>query len=188
MEDGRFLIQEAYEIASQAHRFQFRKKSLLPYIVHPIRVASKVEKFDDAIITAVALCHDVFEDCKESDLAYYKLKLQHLNMEVYSIVDELTYKPTENFDKVAYLNSFTTKSPKAFIIKLFDRLDNVEDFASNEEGDYWQKYANKAKVLCDIWDRNSKKDNIDLFGSASSSILNDAVGTLKSYIKGNRPG
>lgn len=52
------IVQLAFEIAMDAHRWQ-RDLAGMPYITHPLAVASKV-KTEDEFITA--LLHDVLED------------------------------------------------------------------------------------------------------------------------------
>ena len=57
------LINKAKMLAGKAHEGQFRKYSGMPYIVHPIEVATIVQSVDhtDEMIAA-ALWHDVVED------------------------------------------------------------------------------------------------------------------------------
>ena len=58
------IITAAKMLAGEAHKGQMRKYGGLPYIIHPIEVATIVEEAggtDDMI--AAALLHDVVEDC-----------------------------------------------------------------------------------------------------------------------------
>lgn len=61
------LVNDYYDrvlrFAAEGHRDQFRRGSLVPYIVHPIAVARIVERagFDEATVAA-ALLHDLVED------------------------------------------------------------------------------------------------------------------------------
>lgn len=55
---------EAAEYARAAHQGQFRKGTLIPYISHPIAVASLVLTYGGDEDQAIAgLLHDVLEDC-----------------------------------------------------------------------------------------------------------------------------
>lgn len=65
-------IEKALRIAVEAHKDQTRKGDGSPYIVHPLMVAFKLQKynFPDAVIVA-ALTHDVLED---TDYPEEKLK------------------------------------------------------------------------------------------------------------------
>lgn len=57
------LVQRAMLFARDAHAGQFRKKSKLPYITHPIGVAKLVSQAtEDPLSIAAALLHDVVED------------------------------------------------------------------------------------------------------------------------------
>ena len=64
---------QALELATKYHNGQFRKRSGLPYVTHPIAVA---DKFDDENYKIVAVLHDTLEDTELTimDLAFkYKL-------------------------------------------------------------------------------------------------------------------
>ena len=57
------LINKAKMLAGKAHEGQFRKYSGLPYIVHPIEVATIVQTVEHSEeMIAAALLHDVVED------------------------------------------------------------------------------------------------------------------------------
>lgn len=54
------LLERASIFAIRCHKGQFRWDGVTPYITHPIAVS---EKFKDEKFKAVALLHDVIEDC-----------------------------------------------------------------------------------------------------------------------------
>ena len=55
---------DALVYASEKHRTQLRKGTLIPYLSHPLGVASLVLEHDGNEDEAVAgLLHDVLEDC-----------------------------------------------------------------------------------------------------------------------------
>ena len=60
MLQGQELIDKVYAIAVKAHEGQYRRDRKTPYITHPLAVA---DKFRSPIIQAIALLHDVMEDC-----------------------------------------------------------------------------------------------------------------------------
>jgi guanosine-3',5'-bis(diphosphate) 3'-pyrophosphohydrolase len=139
------LINEAFEIAAAAHAGQTRKHSNIPYIIHPLRVADAIGPINETL-TSAALLHDVLEDAPERvDEGHIRSRI------VLGIVKELTRTddPTNTTDKEAYLASFAGKSVEALIIKLFDRYDNVADFARTSPS-YAPKYAGKAAILYTI--------------------------------------
>lgn len=154
-------LQEIIEFATLAHKGQTRKHSGVPYIVHPISVMNKLLKlgvFEEHILAA-AICHDIKEDCP---LDYHNL-VDVANIEVDDIVYELTFT---GGDKNKYLESFKDKSLEALLIKILDRVDNVEDFKVSTPG-YTYKYKYKADCLIKIWDSREheieKRFGISLF-------------------------
>jgi len=143
-------ITRALSFANLAHMGQTRKHSNIPYIIHPLRVADAIGTINETL-TAAALLHDVLEDAPKE---YIKLLEDDIAKELPAalpIVKELTRTddPTNTTDKEAYLASFATKSIPALIVKLFDRYDNVADFARTSPS-YAPKYAGKATTLYTI--------------------------------------
>jgi len=64
MGSNKLLALKALSIAEQAHKGQFRKDGITPYIEHPVKVASFLYTLhirDDEIL-AIAILHDVLED------------------------------------------------------------------------------------------------------------------------------
>jgi len=59
------MLNSAIELASNAHFFQRRKKSGLPYIVHPLDVMNILIQYGvtDEFVLSLAVLHDVYEDC-----------------------------------------------------------------------------------------------------------------------------
>ncbi len=131
------------DFAVSMHYGQNRKDGNLPYIVHPIDVMHKVAslKINRDYLLAVALCHDILEDCpcEPNDIQFMKSNLG----EYYSVIEELTFK---GGDKEAYLESFANKSLDSLVIKMVDRVCNVLDFKVSSPN-YAVKYYGKAKCL-----------------------------------------
>ncbi|MHA1658997.1 MAG: HD domain-containing protein [Promethearchaeota archaeon] len=103
-----------------------RKSSNIPYMVHPLRVASILRavgflelKHEDLMIAA--LFHDLIED---TDVSKEEIGTKFGN-EVASIVEEVS-KP-ESLDKEDWLKTFNNASKEAKIIKMADRIDNLID-------------------------------------------------------------
>lgn len=136
---------EVIEYIKQKHDGQFRKFSLSPYYIHPIRVASMVakhkesHKIDELIVAA--LLHDVLEDTN-TDEKEIELKF---GLQVLSLVQELT-TDQDKCDEVGKVNYLATKminmSSWALVIKLCDRLDNVADFTYARDS-FIQRYGNE---------------------------------------------
>lgn len=130
-EEDRVLIEKAYELAVDAHKFQ-RRKSGEPYIFHPIEVARICFEEIGLGPTAVicALLHDVVED---TSVTLQEI-LQMFGPKVSVIVDGLTKldgtynvenvesPQAENFKKVL---STLVVDVRVVLIKMADRLHNL---------------------------------------------------------------
>lgn len=58
------IVEEAIVFATSAHEGQTRRKSQIPYIVHPMEVASIIATVTDDLKTiAAGILHDTVEDC-----------------------------------------------------------------------------------------------------------------------------
>jgi (p)ppGpp synthase/HD superfamily hydrolase len=126
----------AKSAATKAHRGQFRKDGKTPYVVHPERVARRVKFFGGNHIGIIAAwLHDIIEDCpigeaiiretlKESGLP------QQERDEIFAIVSALTKndaihgKAGKLMDSLRRVNQ---APPQAVLVKLCDRMDNLDD-------------------------------------------------------------
>jgi (p)ppGpp synthase/HD superfamily hydrolase len=103
-----------------------RKSGVIPYIIHPIRVAmilraAGFSEFKDRNLMLAALFHDLLED---SNLSFEDLKAE-FGTEIASIVKEVS-KP-DKVSKEEWLRGFGTASKEAKLIKMADRIDNLMD-------------------------------------------------------------
>jgi (p)ppGpp synthase/HD superfamily hydrolase len=108
-------IEKAVWIALHAHENQ-KDKAGNPYVMHPIRVAVKLQN-DDEI--AAAFLHDVLED---SDFTLDDLKKAGFNENVLKIVELMTKKDGDNYDD--YIERIKEFAP-AVRVKLADLEDNM---------------------------------------------------------------
>ncbi len=115
---------KAVDFAVEAHEGQKRKKSVIPYIYHPLNLACHILSMgiaEDEIIAATLL-HDVIEDCGK------KLEDLPVNEETKEIVRLLSHEKTNdsNRDKVMkkYYDAIAA-NPKAALIKCVDRCNNL---------------------------------------------------------------
>lgn len=138
----RARIAQAAELANRAHAAsgQVRKGTGLPYIVHPFRVATLVEEAGgSADQIAAAWCHDVLEDCRD----FRAQAKAVLPPEVLALVLELT-KPTNatghQSSGAAFIAQLRALSPAAKLIKLADRLDNLNDLQRSGQPDWAAGY------------------------------------------------
>ena len=115
---------KAVTFATEAHKGQMRKRSTIPYIYHPLTLASHALSMnitDDAII-ATCLLHDVVEDC---NVSYDDLPV---NDETKELVRLLTCEKTTPENRSLILNEYYEKiatNAKATLIKCIDRTNNI---------------------------------------------------------------
>ena len=115
---------KAVDYAVQAHEGQKRKRSVVPYIYHPLNLAChalSMDIFEDEVLAACML-HDVIEDCgrKLSDLP--------VNDETKELVRLLTCQKTTESDREQILGKYyegILSNPKAALIKCMDRCNNL---------------------------------------------------------------
>lgn len=141
-------------IVNHGHDDEFREGSGLPYAYHPIAVQTMI--FDwgiDCLITnKAALTHDVVES---KDLRIMPDLIEVVGFVTSQVVRELTFIPTIDMDKPVheqkreYIASFSSKSVRALVVKLADRICNVLDFCKTKP-DYAHKYLKKGQPLMDI--------------------------------------
>lgn len=84
------LIEEALRCALRAHAGQVDKAGV-PYITHPLRVMAR---FQDPILQATALLHDVVED---SEITVSELRSLGFPERVLELVDLLTRRDGESY-------------------------------------------------------------------------------------------
>ena len=96
-------IKDAYELANDAHRNQFRKSGD-PYIIHPIAVArilaEELELGANPVIAA--LLHDVVED---TDHTIEEIK-ERYGEDVAFLVDVVTKKKKEKYSHSKQIDNF----------------------------------------------------------------------------------
>jgi (p)ppGpp synthase/HD superfamily hydrolase len=109
------IIEKSLAIALEAHTGQVDKASR-PYILHPIRVMSKM---NNEIEMSVAILHDVIED---SSLTLEMLKDKGISKEAIEALQHLTKKPNEPYDDFI---ERVMKNELAVKVKIEDIKDNM---------------------------------------------------------------
>ena len=143
------MLQDAISLAVKWHRPEDRKGQIngisLPYIIHPFQVMRSVWSWGAGtdVTMSASMLHDVLENTK---LTYYELD-GVIGEEAAKVVQELTYEGDKDAKK-EYMKTFRSSSIEALIIKVADRINNVQDFMTTKP-DYAQKYFDKAKDLFD---------------------------------------
>jgi len=147
---------QALAYATQQHQGQTRSDGS-PYIAHPTRVAQSVERLKkskniEALIQAAYL-HDTIED---SNTTHKDLKKMFGGL-VASLVQELTSNKDEvkRQGKTEYLSKkMAGMSSYALVIKLADRLDNVQDIATAKSASWRRKYKNETIKILNYIEKN----------------------------------
>jgi (p)ppGpp synthase/HD superfamily hydrolase len=134
----------------------------VPYSVHLwglMRAAHRVGAATELILCAI-VGHDLLED---TDIPLEELT--HVaGEEVTKTIIELTFDPSQK-TKELYLESFGKASIPALVIKVLDRIDNVNDFLETDP-EYASVYFSKATP---VWDAliTRKKEIEAYFGTSS---------------------
>lgn len=168
---------EVIDYIKEKHKNQYRRFTLTPYWVHPIRVASLVLKYKESFkideLVIASLCHDLVEDTPTT-LEEVKTRYGEL---VSSLVEELTSdkKLQEEKGKSVYLSEkMITMSSWGLVIKLCDRLDNIMDFSfANVE--FIEKYTKETMYI--IQELKSKRE----LSNTHYRIINDIMVYLQIY-------
>lgn len=151
------LINKAKMLAGKAHEGQFRKYSGMPYIVHPIEVATivqTVEHSDEMI--AAALLHDVVED---TDYSFEDIA-KEVSPEVADLVKGLTdvSSPQDGNRKVRKAidkDHLAEQNAEVQTIKLADVISNSQDIKANDPK-FAKVYIEEMKALLEVLTKGNK--------------------------------
>lgn len=131
------LIALALEIAAKAHGSTYRKACHELYIMHPLRVASKME---EPMTEIAAILHDVVEDTIVT-LDY--LRGAGIPEEAVEIIDFVSRRKGETYrDFIGRVSSH----PGARKVKIADIRDNMNDIPAEMAG-IEKRYAKALEVL-----------------------------------------
>ena len=151
------LINKAKMLAGKAHEGQMRKYSGMPYIVHPIEVATIVQSVDhtDEMIAA-ALLHDVVEDTEYTVADISK----EVSPKVAALVEGLTdvSKPEDGNRKTRKAmdkDHLAKQSAEVQTIKLADVISNSQDIKANDPS-FAKVYIEEMKALLEVLDKGDK--------------------------------
>ena len=112
------LLAKAIALASEKHMGQFDRGGM-PYILHPLKVMYYL-KTDDMELMAIAMMHDIVEDCNVSfkeleEMGYTKRIIETLRL--------LTKMPGQT--EAEYLAGIKS-SPDAILVKMADLRHNSD--------------------------------------------------------------
>ncbi len=137
---------EAVDYARVAHASQFRKGTRIPYLYHPLAVASLVLEFGGNEEEAIAgLLHDVIEDCGEHHIGPISLQFgERVGQIVLACTDgsregKSKQDPqTSAFErwrqrKLAYLDHVADAENDALLVSACDKLHNARAIVADLE-------------------------------------------------------
>lgn len=118
--DDFLLIERARRVAEKAHEGAYRKKTNIPYVTHPFRVAGRVALAGGSpAAIAAAYLHDVVEDT-DYDISDFPDEV----LEIVALVTrDKRIESKADFIK----RTFASGNKDAALVKLADRIDNVEE-------------------------------------------------------------
>jgi len=154
-------LHQALDSAADAHRDQSRKGTAIPYLSHPLGVASLVlEHGGDEEQAIAGLLHDVLEDCGGQHEALIR---EAFGDRVAAMVlgctdglpDEAGDKPPWKARKLAYLQHLELADEGTLLVSACDKLHNAraivadlmaghavfERFKAGREGTSWYYYG-----------------------------------------------
>lgn len=146
------LILKAAAVARRAHADQRRKYNDRPYIQHPARVAGRVAAHPAAteVMVAAAFLHDVVEDTPHT----LDEIVAEFGPEVARLVAELTspskgMKASRHERKQIDRDHLATVSHEAKVIKLLDRIDNLQEMAEASVS-FRKTYCEESRLLAEV--------------------------------------
>lgn len=155
-------VKQALQFATDAHAGQTRSGGE-PYIGHPVRVAQIIKQYKQSHnideLIAAAYLHDTIEDTATTQEALHDL----FGGLVASLVVELTIdlEKIKQVGKKEYLAKKMAHEMSSYglVIKLADRLDNVQDIATAKSPAWRARYKAETEHIMDYIEKNRALSN-----------------------------
>lgn len=145
-------LKECLLMAQHWHREQTRTNGVSPYWIHPARVAIRLREagVQDVVTLQAGLLHDVLEDTA-ADWG----EIEHrFGRDVHLLVQGLTHHKT--MSRASYMQGFEDSDPRACLVKLADRLDNLSDDWVGMDPGYKPRYSIESlDLVASCW-RNAR--------------------------------
>ncbi len=177
------VLEKAIIFATNAHEGQKRKISGIPYILHPLEVASIISTMtDDIEVMAAGVLHDTVEDCNVDPLEITRLFGTHVSALVQGETEDKLQDrpPSETWqerkeDSLLFIKNSKNRDIK--ILWLSDKLSNIRSFYReylrigdnlwlylNQKDPKMQKwyYTTVADCLAELEDTPAFKEYVDL--------------------------
>lgn len=194
-----FVIETAFEFASNAHQGQVRKYTGEPYINHPVEVAHIVASAGGTHqMVCAALLHDVIEDCGVTQKELSRLFDDNIVHMVVDLTD--ISKPSDgNREARKGIDRYNLSKawPESKTVKLADLISNTSTIAKHDPefaktymkekalllevlgaGD--RELLNRCKSILSDWKANTNSPN-SMIDAALDSVLKASGSALKHY-------
>jgi (p)ppGpp synthase/HD superfamily hydrolase len=161
-----FKVNDALDIAFEAHEGQLRTNSKQAYIAHPIRVACLLTKFgfsEEHVI--LGILHDVIEDCAEDKRQYFisaivskfgnDIMNDLLSLTKVSKKEDGNRKVRTQIDIIHYCGA----SKRAQEVKICDCLDNLSDVTTIGDIEFAKRYNKEKELLAIAFAEQGKCDS-----------------------------
>lgn len=154
------LIPKAIELAFSAHAGQTRDEGT-PYVEHPLRVwesfkahrplgETPIRRYEE--LGCIAILHDVLEDC---DVTYEQLAREFTDFVAEGIHLLSKFPPRKGQDKrerdAAYYGALKTAPVDLQLIKLLDRLDNLNGLSTSPVPGKLARYVEETERVFVPW-------------------------------------
>jgi hypothetical protein len=152
-------FQDAVIYSTHWHRDQTRKSTSLPYILHPLGVASLIlEAGGDEELAIAGLLHDVPEDCGgEARLREIEQEFGSRVAEIVracsdTLVEDRENKAPYQERKQAHLNHLANADDGILVVTAADKLHNARSIATdflNQGDDLWARFNGSQEQI--LW-------------------------------------
>lgn len=147
------LIIRAAQFAAKAHEGQVRKYTGRPYIEHPLRVMAKMAahpRADEDLVAAAAL-HDVCDDCGVKSAELFETFNPYVGAHVFWLTNPSKGLPDSRAVRKALDREHIAKAIRPVqVIKLIDRLDNLEEFRPEQDPKFCDLYCDESELLLQV--------------------------------------
>ncbi len=146
-------LEQAYQFAANAHKGQVRKKTTIPYIMHPVEASIiTFEMTDDVSVIIAAILHDVVEDTEyqieDIDRIFGNEIAELVNYESENKRENIPATDSWKIRKQEFLDHLSMTPIEAKMITLADKLSNMRAIARDYDkcGDeIWNRFNQKNK-------------------------------------------
>ena len=126
-------LQAAIQLATEAHRGQYRKYTGEPYVIHPIRVMLSLAN-ESVDVQIAAVLHDTVEDTS----VILSMVEAMFGTEVERLVDALTRREGERYRD--FIDRIIEAGRDAILLKLADVEDNMRNGTEARRDRYSKSY------------------------------------------------